>query len=416
MPNKKDLDPWQKEVLLTEGNIVLRSGRQVGKSTIISIKAGDYAALNSNKSVMIISATERQAYLLFSKVLSYLMDNYKSHLKTGKDRQTKTEIKLKNKSVIRCLPTGLDGIGIRGYTVDLLIADEAAFIPEDVWNAVTPMLATTKVQIILLSTPHGRDNYFYKRFQDPKFTPFHISSEDCPRIDKDFLKFEKETKSKREYAQEYLWEFVDELMQFFPDWLIKECMIKKREEKITPSYHYYLGVDVARMGGDESTFEIIEKKDKKIIQKENITKKYTLLTETQEMIKELDNKYNFKYIYIDDGGLGAGVVDNLLKDEILRRKVKAINNARREIEYTGDKNRKTKLMKEALYSNLLSLMEKKELELLDDAEIFLSLKSVQYEYDEKGTIRIFGKYTHIVEGLIRACWCVKDKHLNIYLE
>jgi len=151
--SKIQLDLWQEEVKATKGkqSLCIRSGRQVGKSTVIGHLAGDYAIENPNKSIMVISATERQAYLLFSKVLGYLHDNFRYHLKQGKDRPTKSEIKLKNGSIIRCLPTGLDGLGIRGYTVDLLIADEAAYIPEDVWPAVTPMLATTKGAIILLT-------------------------------------------------------------------------------------------------------------------------------------------------------------------------------------------------------------------------------------------------------------------------
>jgi hypothetical protein len=59
-------------------------------------------------------------------------------------------------------------------------------------------------------------------------------------------------------------------------------------------------------------------------------------------------------------------------------------------------------------------MERGELALLDDAEVFQSLKSVQYEYTDDGNIKIFGKYTHICEGLIRAAWGTKDKSLNIY--
>ena len=60
-------------------------------------------------------------------------------------------------------------------------------------------------------------------------------------------------------------------------------------------------------------------------------------------------------------------------------------------------------------------MERGELALLDDAEVFQSLKSVQYEYTDDGNIKLFGKYTHICEGLIRAAWGTKDKSLNIWI-
>ena len=133
------LDKWQEEILKTEGSILLCSGRQVGKSTIIARKASNYAE-QSKKSILIISATERQAEELFIKTLNYINPFM---LMKGKNKPTKHTIKLKNGSIIRCLPTGLAGIGIRGFTIDILIADEAAFIPEEVWLAVTPMLLTT---------------------------------------------------------------------------------------------------------------------------------------------------------------------------------------------------------------------------------------------------------------------------------
>src|SRR3990167_8298879 len=212
---KLELDPWQQKILDTPGNICLRSGRQVGKSTIISIKAGEYAISHPKETILIVAAVERQALLLFEKVLGYIADNYKKQIKKGKDRPTKHKILLTNGSVIHCLPTGLSGYGIRGYTVHLLIADEAAFIPEDVWNAVTPMLAVTGGKIILLSTPFGKGGYFYRCFQDPSFTSFHVSSEACPRRDENFLAQERKRMTELQYAQEYLGEFVDELRRFF---------------------------------------------------------------------------------------------------------------------------------------------------------------------------------------------------------
>lgn len=407
------LDQWQKQILDTKGNICVRSGRQVGKSTIVSIKAGDYAVKNRKKTILIISSTERQAYLLFEKVFSYLYDNYpKKIILKGKDRPTKTRIKLFNKSVIYCLPTGPDGHGIRGYTVDLLIADEAAFIGEDVWTAVTPMVATTQGDVILLSTPHGRSGYYYDCFSRPNFTSFHISSENCGRIPKEYLDAEKSVMSKVQYAQEYLGEFIDELRQFFPDHLIKQCMTSERRPA-EPTRRYYLGVDVARMGADASTFEIVEKDGDYYNHVENLVTRKTLTTETTNMILHLEKLWNFKQIFIDDGGMGVGVFDQLLTEESTRRKTIAINNTNRPLDREEKKRKRT--LKQDLYNNLLMLMERGRIRLLKDDEIFHSLKSMQYEYNEEGKIKIFGNDNHICEGLVRAAWAVKDKSLNIWI-
>ena len=190
------LDPWQIEVMKTKGNMVLRSGRQVGKSTVIGIKAARFAIENPNKLIMVISKTERQAGLLFAKILFNINDIDRKQISKGKDRPTKHLINLENGSKIHCLPAGDTGFGIMGFTIDLLIADEAAFIPEEVWNSVIPALAITRGSIWLLSTPFMKQGYYYQCFQDTSFTAFHTSSEDCPRKDEAFLQSKRENLTK----------------------------------------------------------------------------------------------------------------------------------------------------------------------------------------------------------------------------
>ncbi len=411
------LDQWQKDVLDRKGNLCLRSGRQVGKSTIISIKAGEYAMNNPGKSIMVVAKVERQALLLFEKILSYIYQKNKLLIKKGKDRPTKHKLMLKNKSVIHCLPVGESGYGVRGFTIDLLIADEAAFIPAEVWAAITPMLATTGGDIWLLSTPFGRQGYFYDCFSDENYKKFHVSTPEVAEGRPEAMKermlenLEREQKrmTKLQFAQEYLGEFVDELRQLFPDNLIRERM-KIKEYKPTKSC--FLGVDVARMGGDDTVLASVERRQNKLINYDIQVFTENRITDTVREIIAKNKTENYKRIYIDDGGMGVGVFDPLLEHPETKRKVVGINNAKRSID--RDERRK-KLMKEDLYNNLLHLMENKLIELLDKEEVFQSLKSVQYEYVEGKTFKIFGNDTHIAEALIRAAWCTKDKHLKIWV-
>jgi len=416
-----ELDQWQKDVLSTDGNIVLRSGRQCGKSTIISILAAEYAVKNEKKSIMIISATERQAYLLFSKVLFYIDENFKKYMKTGKDRPTKSEIKLKNGSIIRCLPTGLDGLGIRGYTIDMLIADEAAFIPEDVYPAIIPALVTNNGRIILISTPFGKAGHFYKCFQDPTFTKFHISTEEVAEGRSGeqrtamlaFLEQQKKTMTHLQYAQEFLGEFVDELLRMFSDDLIKKVCTLKRQNLTGKKF---LGVDVGGMGEDISSYEEITRVEDKFYQTESITSEKTYINDVTTIIQHLHAKNRYKKIYVDDGGIGFGVFSNLLYDSRTKKQVVALNNARRSL--NRDETQQKRILKEDLYMNFLSMLEQGILRLLDDEQVINSLRSVQREFireDGKPTkSKIYGNDTHIVEGLIRAAWSNQDKTLNIW--
>jgi len=415
------LDKWQEDVLKIKGNLALCAGRQVGKSTIISQKAGESAVKHKNRSVLIIASVERQALLLFEKVLSYIYLNHKYMIKKGKEKPTKHELRLTNGSIIRCLPTGMSGYGIRGYTVDELYADEAAFIPEDVWAAVTPMLATTGGIINLLSTPMGATNYFYRCFNDDNFTHIHVSTEEIAKGREEpqrsnmlqFLKSEKLSMGKLQYKQEYLGQFVGGIMRLFPDDLIKKCCTLHPKLQKQGVYNNFLGVDLARLGGDETVLVSVERK-----KKENI-KMYDMqipegqrLTDTARLILFMHSGMNYQKIFIDDGGLGAGVFDILFEHPKTKRVVVGINNAKKI--FTRDKKEK-KVMKDELYQNLVRLMEQGKAKLFDMPEVIQSLRSIQYEYSDSGRLLIWGNYSHIAEALIRAAWCVKDKRLNIYV-
>lgn len=418
MEEKFALDPWQTQVLAHDGNVAMRCGRQVGKSTVVGIKAAAFARDNPKTTTLVIAAAQRQSSLLFDKIrgeIDRMVD--KGEIKYDGE-PTLTRIKLKNGSVIWSLPAGRTGYFIRGFTVDLLIADEAAYIPESVWRAVVPMVAVSrklrgKGWIILLSTPFGKGGYFYDAFGDPDFMHIHITSEKCPRIPNDFLKKEKKRMTKVEYAQEYLGEFIDEWNQFFTTALIKSCMTlpEWRFEERSANDQFYLGVDIARYGGDENAFVVaILEKNNNIRIVKALTTSRVALTDTIGRILDLDKKFKFKRIFIDDAGVGGGVMDILM--EKLGRRAVGLNNAKRSID---KEDRQKGLLKEDLYSNTLLLMENRKLEMISDPSLLKSLKSVLYEYTSDRNLRIYGKYTHLTEGLVRACWCIREKGLKVFL-
>jgi hypothetical protein len=420
------LDPWQQEVLddilINKRNICLRSGRQCGKTEIIALAAARYALENPNKVVMVVASVERQSQLLFQRILGYIIDLDKKQLKGGKDKPTLHKLMLKNGSVIWSLPCGMDGSGIRGWTISLLIVDEAAYVPNAVFVALTPSLLTQNSQIILLSTPKNKEGYYFDSFNDPNYKSYHISSLDCPRANKEFLERERLRLTKAQFACEYMGEFADELMQYFPSELIRKVMIARRQSpedaftfgQILPAGETYCGVDIASMGEDESVISSFEKKGDKLIQIDMEITKKTFLEDTFNRIKKNDSKYNYSRIYLDDGGLGVSVMQSCLRDDQLKRKTEALNNSRRSLD--KDDKQKKKLMKEDFYSNLLWLMQNEKIELLDEPEIFLSLSSVQYEPDpETRSVKIFGRYTHCAESIIRGAWAMQTKHLNLWV-
>ncbi len=430
-----ELDKWQQEILDEQGHLVLCTGRQVGKTTIFAQKAAKYMIENPNSRIIVVSLTEDQAQLMIVMTLDYLQRNNKKDISTGQRKPTKNKIQLKNKSQILARPVGNTGDAVRGFTGDVLIVDEASRMPEFMWTAAKPTLLTTAGKIWMCSTPFGKQGYFYKCYlnKHDRYKVIKVNSWDVVHERKisdswtkerreaviEGMKEEKAEMSALEWQQEYMGEFIEDLRQMFSDELIRSCQTQIRRNMIVKGRNYFLGVDIARMGEDESTFEAIDKlsKDNLVHVESQITTK-TLLTQTATHILGLNNNYDFRKIGIDNEGIGVGVFDMLITDDKTRRKVIGLRNSKKLYDYKDQK--KERMQKVDLYMNLLKLMEKRQLHLLNDNEVFQSFKSIQYEYtkDKKGKtfLHIFGNNSHIVEGLMRACWLAKDKSLKLWVD
>ena len=413
-------DKWQQEVLVHDSNITIRAGRQVGKSVVVAEKAVRFALAHKGSITLIIAASQRQSSLLFEKVRGTLQ-NLDEDLFA--EPPTLTRIVLKNGSKIYSLPAGKTGHFIRGFTVDMLIADEAAYIAEIVWNSVIPMIAVSRKTrglgiLVLLSTPFGKGGFFYNSFTDPDFKQWHVNSEKCPRIPKSLLLKEKKRLTKVQYAQEWLGEFAEEWNQFFKTDLLKRQMtfIEWSLSDKWEGSSFYAGIDVARYGGDENAFVITELSStgqKLRAVKCHVTEMVSTV-DTISRVIQLDQVYGFKKIFIDDAGVGGAVTD-VLEDKLGRRVV-GLNNASKRVEIQGEEKKKG-ILKEDLYSNVLVLLENGKLELISHLGLLRSLRSITFEYGvETGTprVKIYGDYAHLAEALVRACWCTREKGLDVY--
>ncbi len=405
------LDPWQKKVLETKGNIVLRSTRQGGKSTVISILAAEEAIKNPNFFILIGAYVVDQAQFIFRKIHEYILAKYPKSL-DKKHRVTLNFMQLKNGSKILCRPVGDTGEGMRGPTANIVIVDEAAFVPERAWSAITPIISVTKGRMILLSTPKNKKGYFYDSFSDESYTKFHIKATDCPRHTEEFLKREAERMTKMQFACEYLAEFMDEYMALFTEkWIEKVCIAERKES----GFNCTLGIDVSRYGIKDTTFEVFETIDKNVSQIGNISINQTSGPEIESKIVELKEKYRFdrKSIGFDSAGVGGGTYDYIMKfNEELKRCVVALDNAKRPIDRDG---KQKALLKEHMYKWVIVMGESGKLKLLNDDKVKQSLRSMQYEFQTNGNMKIWGTYDDICEGIVRGVWMAKNKDLNIFI-
>lgn len=154
--------------------------------------------------VLVLSPTLRQSGELFRKVKGY-------HGDTGDDAEaeTKLTLELPNGSRIVSLP-GKEGT-VRGFSgVGLLVIDEAARVPDDLYFAVRPMLAVSGGRIVALSTPFGKRGWFFEEWSAGLgWERYEVPAPQCPRISAAFLEQERRSMGEWWYRQEYFCKFMD---------------------------------------------------------------------------------------------------------------------------------------------------------------------------------------------------------------
>jgi hypothetical protein len=196
-------DPPKKRSNATQHLVVY--SRQAGKSTVAAALALAEALFHPNAPVLLLSPTWRQSQELYRKVTEILvrLPDPPSIL-----RQTSTFLEFANGSRIISLP-GEEGT-VRGYSnVSLLVVDEAAWVPDELYYAVRPMLAVSGGKLICLSTPWGKRGFFYQEWtRGDGWAPHTVTASECPRIPAQFLAQERRTLGPHKFAEEYMCEFI----------------------------------------------------------------------------------------------------------------------------------------------------------------------------------------------------------------
>ena len=218
-------DGWQNTVLTSEEpEILLNCCRQSGKTEIAATKASHKARYKKKSLSIVISATQRQAGVLQGRVNLFLgkanedwqkksehdvyeYSEYESAYKIV--RRSVLSLELANGSKVVSVPASPDTV--RGYSPDLIIIDEAAFIKNDsIYAAVRPMRIVTKAQLILMSTPNAKTGFFYKAWISKRpWLRVIVSADDCPRITKVDLEIEREELGEEFFLREFYNKFLE---------------------------------------------------------------------------------------------------------------------------------------------------------------------------------------------------------------
>jgi hypothetical protein len=216
-------DPWQIEVL--DGGhkrLLLNCCRQAGKSTVVAVLSLVEAFLWQNAVILLLSRSHRQSQELFG----IIADLYKRLGERDKVRLTRHELELAHHSRIISLPCQADTI--RGYSrVHMLVIDEAARVPDDLYRSVRPMLAVSDGRLICLSTPHGKRGFFHEAWSQggSDWRRIEVPANRIARITPEFLEEERRAYGPSYYRQEYCCSFESVEGLVYPDFA--RCVVNE---------------------------------------------------------------------------------------------------------------------------------------------------------------------------------------------
>jgi hypothetical protein len=321
---------------------LILKGRQQGCSTYVGARYYHRATHNSGLRVFILTHEDAATQNLFEMV-----DRYHEHcpdlVKPATGSANAKELNFSAlDSGYKVGTAGTKGVG-RSSTVQLFHGSEVAFWPNadshaaGVLQAVPDMPGT---EIILESTANGLGNLFHQRWRDAEgnksdytaiFVPWFWQDEYRSPVPADFLLDAEET----EYAKLYglddgqmAWrrskiaELKDPLLfkQEYPataaeafqttghdSYIPPGLILKARKGNVIPSGPLVIGYDPAWMGSDRHSMAF--RRGRRVVKIESRHKLDTM--QGAGWAKQVIDAYKPARMFVDVGGVGAGVYDRL---------------------------------------------------------------------------------------------------------
>lgn len=194
-----------------------------------------------------------------------------------------------------------------------VVFSEYALSNPAAWDYIRPILLENGGWAIFITTPRGRNHAYELHIRaqgnDEWFDQI-LTVEDTGIISPEQIQEERDSgMSDAKIAQEYYCSFeaeVDE--QFMPSHVVDKCR-KITDPQAEPDDPVILGVDVARFGDDQSVIYPRRGRDAQTIPFQKMKKLDTM--QVAARVAETITQTDAQGCFVDETGLGAGVVDRL---------------------------------------------------------------------------------------------------------
>ncbi len=260
---------------------------------------------------------------------------------------------------------------IRSEAFNLVVRDEAARQSEEgLQDAVIPTLADADGDLVDISTPVGKNYYYYEfmagiQAMNEERAGWHAPSNanPNPQIQKAFLNAKRLSEegrySSRSFRQEWLAEFVSDGSYFVG---IDACATAEPQPPL-PGHTYVIGVDWARSSsGDATVFIVMDAKDNTMVAIERMVG--VPFVDQEQRLTKLHHRYNDASILAEYNSIGGPIIERLQ------------SNGLPIIGFVT-----TLASKHEIISSLALALENKEIKIINDSTLITELSA--YERKER---------------------------------
>jgi hypothetical protein len=261
-------------MILDERKVIVKMGRQLGKTTCAAAAIVWYTLFHEAKTVSILAHKSAGAREVLERY-QIMYESLPIWLQQGVKTWNKGNIELENGCKIFTAATTVSAT--RGKSVNWLYIDEAAMVPNNVaeqfFTSVYPTISSGKTtKILITSTPMGYNHYwkFWNEAEQGKngFIPLYIPYWEIPGRDEAWAEEQRQALGDLKFAQEVLTDFLGSSKTLIAARTLATLSPKTPEltkmgmmiyQRPTQKRTYMIIVDVSEgTGGDYSAFSVVD--------------------------------------------------------------------------------------------------------------------------------------------------------------
>lgn len=397
--NELGVAPWEKQrdilkALAKHNRVTVRSCNGSGKTFTAALATIWWLMAHDEAIVITTAPTERQVKeLLWRELRSIHFRN--RDLIGGKITSSRLELSNRRYAFGFSTNTAERFQGFHHENI-LIIVDEASGVDEFIFDAITGVMTTSNAKILMIGNPTNLAGTFYDAFHKNRnrWETIHISAFDTPAFAGGNEELVVPGMATADWAETIAQDHGTESQTYqirvlgqFPsqayDTLIPlkhiEAAVNRPSETVDEDKPV-MGLDVARFG-DSSTVSVV-RRGTQVLDLTAFPKADLMKTVGRAL--DIARRHDVKTIYVDEVGMGAGVLDRMKEiDDIEAVGVNVGNKAKKTERFAN--------LRAQMLDGLRQRFADNDISIPDDAELISQLASLTQTFTSRGQLRLESK-------------------------